>query len=276
LPSKKATGANRWPNKKGTGTMKNTTMTLTEVNTTKHSAPAGELSSLTSYTNEGRTVRASIDQQGYPVVITKDICDVFEITHYRNALDRIPDWAKGCGVKVNTPGGVQEMATLKESGVYWLALRSTKPEAQRFTRWVCEEVLPSIRKNGFYQSEGIDPRIARIEQAQMLRARRDAILAQIRANKTMIAILEELGDDSCTVREALDEAGEDMPLLGAITRCLAYARRNYIPVGKRKGRMIMPRVAIRAALNLDQHKLPLGDTPAPRKPAKAKKGGAKS
>lgn len=42
------------------------------------------------------------------------------------------------------------MATLRESGLYWLILRSDKPLAEPFQRWVCEEVLPQIRKTGAY------------------------------------------------------------------------------------------------------------------------------
>ena len=51
---------------------------------------------------------------------------------------------------IDTLGGAQEMATISESGLYSLILRSRKPEAKTFKRWIVREVLPSIRKTGGY------------------------------------------------------------------------------------------------------------------------------
>lgn len=44
-----------------------------------------------------------------------------------------------------------------ESGLYHLTFKSTKPEAKRFRKWVTEEVLPSIRRDGAYVSPDITP-----------------------------------------------------------------------------------------------------------------------
>jgi len=57
-----------------------------------------------------------------------------------------------------TLGGQQEMLTVNEAGLYRLMMRSEKPEAERFQDWVTEEVLPAIRKNGFYTA---GPRLAK-------------------------------------------------------------------------------------------------------------------
>ena len=51
---------------------------------------------------------------------------------------------------MDTLGGQQEMAIINESGLYALILRSRKPEAKRFRKWVTNEVLPAIRKSGAY------------------------------------------------------------------------------------------------------------------------------
>lgn len=51
---------------------------------------------------------------------------------------------------IDTPGGRQEMSTVSEPGLYSLILRSRKPEAKRFKRWITHEVLPSIRRTGGY------------------------------------------------------------------------------------------------------------------------------
>lgn len=56
---------------------------------------------------------------------------------------------------MQTPGGLQEMVTLFESGMYFLINRSNSPIANIFQDWLCEEVLPTIRKTGYYsQSSG--------------------------------------------------------------------------------------------------------------------------
>ncbi len=42
---------------------------------------------------------------------------------------------------------------LTESGVYKLIFKSRKPEAERFSNWVTDEVLPTIRKHGAYMTQ---------------------------------------------------------------------------------------------------------------------------
>lgn len=51
---------------------------------------------------------------------------------------------------IHTPGGIQEMTTVNEPGLYALVLGSRKAEAKCFKRWVTHEVLPAIRKIGSY------------------------------------------------------------------------------------------------------------------------------
>ena len=54
-------------------------------------------------------------------------------------------------VDMNTPGGIQQMTIINESGLYSLVLSSKLESAKKFKRWVTAEVLPSIRKTGSYQ-----------------------------------------------------------------------------------------------------------------------------
>ena len=49
---------------------------------------------------------------------------------------------------LETPGGTQQVRFINESGLYRLITHSKLPEAEKFERWVFEEVLPSIRKHG--------------------------------------------------------------------------------------------------------------------------------
>lgn len=77
-------------------------------------------------------------------------CRALELTgdpgqHTRN----LGEDEKGVSI-VDTLGGPQEMATITEPGLYKLIMRSRKPAAKAFTRWVTHEVLPQIRKTGSY------------------------------------------------------------------------------------------------------------------------------
>lgn len=51
---------------------------------------------------------------------------------------------------LETAGGVQYPAFIDEGNLYRLIIKSKKPEAEAFESWVCDEVLPSIRKTGSY------------------------------------------------------------------------------------------------------------------------------
>lgn len=51
---------------------------------------------------------------------------------------------------METPGGIQEITIINESGLYSLILSSKLPSAKAFKRWITSEVLPSIRKHGAY------------------------------------------------------------------------------------------------------------------------------
>jgi prophage antirepressor-like protein len=82
--------------------------------------------------------------------VAKDVCDVLEITWSGSkTLDRISDKHKGL-VNFTTPGGIQELWSIDEPGLYKLIMRSSKPEAEKFQDWVTEEVIPQIRKTGSY------------------------------------------------------------------------------------------------------------------------------
>ena len=95
-------------------------------------------------------VRVFMALDGEPNWIAKDVCNVLSINRHRDALARLDEDQKGRRVKVDSPGGTQMMATLLESGLYDLILRSRKPEATPFRKWVTSDVLPQIRKTGGY------------------------------------------------------------------------------------------------------------------------------
>ena len=86
---------------------------------------------------------------GQPWFVLNDVCAALGITNPRDAAGRLDDDEKGV-VKVDTPGGPQDVTAINESGLYKLALRSRKAGAKRFTKWLTSEVLPTIRQTGSY------------------------------------------------------------------------------------------------------------------------------
>ena len=84
-----------------------------------------------------------------PWFVAKDACDCLKITNVSQACQTLDEDEKGI-TKVYTLGGSQDMMLISESGLYTLIMRSNKPEAKVFRKWVTSEVLPSIRKTGKY------------------------------------------------------------------------------------------------------------------------------
>lgn len=83
-----------------------------------------------------------------------DLCRVLDIQNPRDAVSRLDDDEKmTVGITdghSGKRGGAQFMNFVSEPGMYRLIFMSRKPEAKKFKRWVFHEVLPSIRRNGYY------------------------------------------------------------------------------------------------------------------------------
>nr|DAI65151.1 MAG TPA: repressor domain protein [Caudoviricetes sp.] len=95
--------------------------------------------------NEVRTV----EMGGEPWFVLKDVCNILGVVNDRNVAARLDEDEKGV-CQMDTLGGTQNVTVVSESGLYHVILRSDKPEAAPFRKWVTSEVLPSIRKNGGY------------------------------------------------------------------------------------------------------------------------------
>lgn len=99
-------------------------------------------------------VRIIEDENGIPWFVAKDVCNVLDIQNPSDTIKKCLDDDEKGVANIYTPGGIQEMLTISESGLYALVFRSCKPEARAFSKWVRSEVLPSIRRNGYYKMPG--------------------------------------------------------------------------------------------------------------------------
>ena len=106
------------------------------------------MNGLQVFSYEGNEVRTVQKDDGTWWVL-KDVCDILELTSPHKVAERLDDDEKGRSL-IPTLGGNQELTVVSESGLYNVILRSDKPEAKKFKRWVTHEVLPTIRRHGAY------------------------------------------------------------------------------------------------------------------------------
>jgi len=98
-----------------------------------------------------------------PWFVARDICNILELSNITDALKHIPEAWRGC-MKLNTFGGVQDMITINEAGLYKLIMRSKKPIAEKFQHVVCSEILPTLRKKGEYKIQSIIDNCKKLEE----------------------------------------------------------------------------------------------------------------
>lgn len=103
---------------------------------------------LKSETFNEKTIRIYGDSEN-PWFVAKDVMDVLGMTNNANNLNSIPEKYRKL-IPLISGGQTRKMSLINESGLYKLIMRSNKPEAEAFQDWICEEVLPKIRKNGSY------------------------------------------------------------------------------------------------------------------------------
>lgn len=125
------------------------------------------------------SIRALLDENGEPCFVTKDVLGILELD--RTALRKLDDDEKGVDL-IHTLGGNQEVSTVTEPGFYKLVMRSRKPDAKAFQRWVTHEVLPALRRDGGYM-------VARDETPEQTMARA-VLLAQATIDRQRDRIAE--------------------------------------------------------------------------------------
>jgi|GEM_PF-2010562 len=90
-----------------------------------------------------------------PHWVATDISTILGYNHTPHMLRMLDDDQKGVH-KVDTLGGAQELMIVTEGGMFTCVIRSKRPEAKRFLRWITDEVLPSIFRTGTYTMPGKD------------------------------------------------------------------------------------------------------------------------
>ena len=122
---------------------------------------------------EGTSIRMQMIKDE-PWFAAKDVCELLGLDNSRQAVSRLDDDEKGV-INSDTLGGKQELTFVNESGMYALIFQSRKPQARAFRKWVTGEVLPSLRKYGYYVAPGAqltDEQREELERVMMGRMQR--------------------------------------------------------------------------------------------------------
>ena len=161
-----------------------------------------DLQTFNYQSNEVRTIQ----KNGEPWFVLKDVCQVLGIGNSRMASDRLDPDEKGVS-QIDTPGGKQEMTCINESGLYNVILRSDKPEAKPFRKWVTAEVLPTIRRHGMYATPDTvekmlsdpDTAIKLLTTLKEERAARLVLEAQAEADKPKVLFADAVSTSKTSI-----------------------------------------------------------------------------
>lgn len=106
-----------------------------------------------------------------PLFIAKQVCTILGFVNSKDAVSRHVDPEDVSKVEIQTNGGRQLVNCVNESGLYALIFGSKLPKAKQFKRWVTNEVLPTIRKQGCYSAQEQDSTLISNEQQYELSSR---------------------------------------------------------------------------------------------------------
>lgn len=139
----------------------------------------------------GRVRTVSVDNE--PWFFAKDVCDALSIAtnHVRESLDE-DEVSNLRSTEIGPEFGGKAPLIVSEAGLYSLILKSRKPEAKAFKRWITHDVIPAIRKTGGYQvpQSPAEQMAQGILAAQKLLAERDATIVK---QNEQIAVLTPKG-----------------------------------------------------------------------------------
>lgn len=153
------------------------------------------MNDMQTFTYNSTEVR-TVEMNGEPWFVLKDVCEVLGIADHKVTARRL-ETDEVCQTPLtDSMGRQQETTVINESGLYNVILRSDKPEAKPFRKWVTSEVLPSIRKHGAYMTpETLQAAILNpdtmIQLCQQLKAEQDKN-AQLTAVNSQLTVDKQI------------------------------------------------------------------------------------
>lgn len=169
----------------------------------------------------------TIQNDGEPWFVLRDVCNVLGLGTPARVAERLdPDEVSQTHI-TDSMGRQQETTIINESGLYNVILRSDKPEAKPFRKWVTSEVLPTIRRHGMYATPDTvekmladpDTTIKLLETIKQERAARLALEAKAEADKPKVLFADAVSASHTSI------------LVGDLAKLL---RQNGVEIGQNR------------------------------------------
>ena len=169
----------------------------------------------------------TIQSDGEPWFVLRDVCNVLGLGTPARVAERLdPDEVSQTHI-TDSMGRQQETTIINESGLYNVILRSDKPEAKPFRKWVTSEVLPTIRRHGMYATPDTvekmladpDTTIKLLETIKQERAARMALEAKAEADKPKVLFADAVSASHTSI------------LVGDLAKLL---RQNGVEIGQNR------------------------------------------
>lgn len=132
-----------------------------------------------------------MENNGMFLFIAKEVATILEYTRTDKALSLLDDDEKLIH-QIGVSGQKRKTWVINESGLYHLIIKSTKPEAKKFRKWVTQEVLPSIRKAGTYSTDKVSKKASELQE---VKKKLDEKKEAIKSKKSEIKELEQETDE---------------------------------------------------------------------------------
>lgn len=175
-----------------------------------------------------------------PFFVANDVCNLLSIKNSRDALLKLDNDEKRVSV-IPTPFGEQNFNIISESGLYYLIMKSRKPEAKKFRKWVTSEVLPTIRKTGSYSLKTDEEKVLEVmtfltnkiqKQKQLLLQQAPQIqyykeVLQSSSTYTVTQIAKDLGMTATELNRFLHLQGVQFKQSGQWVLYKAYQDKGY-------------------------------------------------
>ena len=169
----------------------------------------------------------TIQKDGEPWFVLRDVCNVLGLGTPARVAERLDTDEVSQTHITDSMGRQQEMTIINESGLYNVILRSDKPEAKPFRKWVTSEVLPTIRRHGMYATPDTvekmladpDTTIKLLETIKQERAARMALEAKAEADKPKVLFADAVSASHSSI------------LVGDLAKLL---RQNGVEIGQNR------------------------------------------
>lgn len=165
-----------------------------------------------------------------PWFVAKDLCSILEHTNHKVAIQALDEDEVRKVYLTDNLGRQQATHIVNESGMYALIIRSNKPQAKVFRKWVTSEVLPDLRKTGEYKLRALDNRPRRyIRRGELVNADILSLLWLIgeylhHGDQARIAI--DLGVSKQSVYNVLNGVQRSNRILSALYKCAKKNRED--------------------------------------------------